>query len=239
MANILSFVSADLDPGAVAPYDPAWYAKTVAQVVWNGSALVDLQGNSWTQVGTVPQVAASGSIPAGAGPFSDSNYYQLGSGTDPLDFASDFSACVVFGIGTIPLAGTTKVFFNNGTANTDGYYLEMTTSGTVDVATDSPAGHKTTVAFVPATQSSVNVACFGRAGLTQLVKMNLSPTLTGPAAPVTPATTTPARIGRYSTTGFFADLTLYELWFSTTTPSDYLFSFIARAIRTRLGITAW
>src|SRR5574340_1492774 len=71
-------------------------AGTVSHVVFNGSSLVDRFGNSWTQNGTVPQVARSGRTPAGAGPFSDANYYSLGTGSDVLDFAGDFSACIVF-----------------------------------------------------------------------------------------------------------------------------------------------
>src|SRR5512137_672945 len=56
---------------------------TVAHVYWNGSALVDIMGNAWTQNGTVPQVAANASPfspgNAGAGPYTSANYYQLGT----------------------------------------------------------------------------------------------------------------------------------------------------------------
>ena len=51
-----TLMSLDLSTtGALIPDD----ANTVAHVYWNGTALVDSKGNSWTMTGTVPQVAVS------------------------------------------------------------------------------------------------------------------------------------------------------------------------------------
>ena len=83
---------------------PAWRkdplfsddANTVAHLYWRNGGLFDSKSNSWSMNGTVPQVASSGKVPPGAGPFSDANFYSLGAGNDVLDFASDFYGVIVW-----------------------------------------------------------------------------------------------------------------------------------------------
>ena len=104
----------------------------MAHVYFNGSQLVDKYGNAWTQNGTVPQVARRGRIPAGAGAFSDANYYSLGTGNDVLDFAGDFSACIVFT--ATDVAAPVKVLFSNGASSVAGYYLQQAAGGAGTIA---------------------------------------------------------------------------------------------------------
>lgn len=89
------------------PLIPETAPNLVSHVYWNGKALVDLASNVWTMNGTVPQTSLSaspfktGSVGAGAGPFSTANYYDLGTGA-PLSFATgDHSICVVFAISSL------------------------------------------------------------------------------------------------------------------------------------------
>lgn len=99
-------------------------AATVAHIYFDGAKLNDTKGNTWTQVGTVPQVAKSGAVPAGAGPFSGSNYYSAGNA---LEQHASFS---IVALVTVANSGTDQQiiskddagaqrnyeFFNYGTA---------------------------------------------------------------------------------------------------------------------------
>lgn len=111
-------------------------AAAVAHVYNPGGGLVDVAGNAWTQVGTVPNVArqslgfASGVFAAGFGPFSGANYFQLGTGPDVLDFSGNFLITIIAKANV----GTSGVMLNdgriNGTPNT-GY----------DAKASNPAGN--------------------------------------------------------------------------------------------------
>jgi hypothetical protein len=74
------------------PYVIAEDAYTYSHNYFDGSSIVSSGAVEFTAVGTPPQVAASGAIPAGAGPFSSSNYYTAG---DNLEQHGDFSVCAL------------------------------------------------------------------------------------------------------------------------------------------------
>jgi hypothetical protein len=111
----------------------------VAHVYWNGTQLVDTKGNSWTQNGTVPQVTANPFTTTryGAGPFSDANTYQLGTGVDVLDLNGDMTVCVVY---TDTVAtGTTHVSNGDYGGSGSGWTMKTSTSFTVSPPTGREA----------------------------------------------------------------------------------------------------
>jgi hypothetical protein len=75
----------------VLPYRIPESANVVAHVWWNGSS-IQQTGSAFAMVGTVPQVAASGSVPAGAGPYSTANYYDAGN---TLEQHASLSVCAL------------------------------------------------------------------------------------------------------------------------------------------------
>jgi hypothetical protein len=213
--------------GPLIPDDPG----TVVHVTWNGSALADSKGNTWTMGGTVPQVAKSGKVPAGAGVFSDSNYYSLGSGNDVLDFAGDFSLCIVFGLAA---GSSLDVMLADITAST-GYYIAANGSNVAQFK----QGVNSYVTVNTLSTTDINVVCVGRAGSALVLKANNGAAVPG-ASTGTPATATIAYLGRFSSTGNAAAREkIYEVWASTSTATDYLFTMIQSRIKTRLGISAW
>ena len=210
-------------------------AGTVAHVVWNGVGIADRFGNSWTQNGTVPQVARAGRTPAGSGPFSDVNYYSLGAGNDVLDFAGDFTIALV-------LSDTNNVGvpMSNGTAATNGYFVR-TSSLRPELVVSNGATTGSASNVGTGLNGSPSVFCCGRTGnllvsMTNLSTLNTSPAVAGA---ITPATATTAKIGRYAAAGLPYTGTVYEAWFSTTTPTEALFNAIQVRVKSKAGITAW
>src|SRR5574341_273032 len=208
-------------PTPIIPED----ANTVAHVWWkDGTGLVDAKGNSWTMNGTVPQIARTIGAPSGAGPFSDANYYALGSGNDVLDFAGDFSCCFV--ITRTVIDATRRIIASDGLDSTSGWYIDTyATSGVVSIVFGAPA----TRTIIGPTANALgtnapNVICAGRAATTGYVKLNLGTLVTAAAGTITPATTVIANLGRYGGGALpDTDGAIMEAWLSTTTPSDALF----------------
>lgn len=206
-------------------------ASAVAHVYFDGAKLVDLKSNAWSMQGTVPQVARSGVNPPGAGPFSGSNYYTLGTGNDVLDFTGAFAAAVVF---TQPSNMViSPVLFTNGVANTNGY-TAMFQGSTVTALYLGAGG--TTASMTAA--SGVNVMCFGYTGTQRGWKLNLNAFQAANATPV-PATSSAAVLGAYNAGGQPVNGTIYEAYFATDAVSDTLCTSIAQAVKAKLGITAW
>lgn len=212
-------------------------AGTVAHVVWRDGQLVDTRGNAWTQNGTVPQVARTAGLPAGAGPFSDANYYTLGTGSDVLDFAGDFSACLVM-IQAATFAATTVMM--NGAYYASGWWINT------DAATHSyafiqsvPGMAYSKYGNAALIDGAVNVLCFGRAGLTGLYKLNLHVLATVAVPSITPGSSYPVYLGVNSPGIEGFNGTILEAWFSTATPSDTLFTALMQQVKQRLGITEW
>jgi hypothetical protein len=174
---------------------------------------VDTKGNAWTQNGTVPQAAPVGAVPPGAGPFSDANYYSLGTGNDVLDFAGDFTITIVFRSGS-----TTS---GNQIANGAAY-------GGVGYAMLEGGGHITgwyvNTQLLPntgvaKTPGNIYVSSFGISGTAFRGLENLGTARSGTAT-VSPATAATAKIGRYESAGAAFDGTILEVRFSTTAATD-------------------
>lgn len=208
-------------------------ANTVVKVVWRNGALVDLRGNAWTQQGTVPQVSRTATTPAGAGPFTSTDYYSLGTGSDVLDFAGDFSICFVFAF-----TGVTGELLANGADLVSGYRVHALPTGLMFDTNGTSTRVRTITANAPIS-GAVNVGCAGRAGSTQAAKLNLGTYTVTAGAQNTPGTSWIAQIGRYTNGTLAFPGTIFEAWISTTTPSDAICTAAAQRVKQRLGITAW
>jgi len=220
--------------------------NTVSHVYFRNGALVDTKGLSWAMQGTVPQVGA-GSIagasktPPSAGPFSDSNYYSLGTGNDVLDFTGDFYCTVVYKLTTLSQCA----LFENGVfgASGEGYILYDIGDSTVFFDTNGPSSAITRNALSPgSTTGVVQVLSGGRtgSGANQLAKFNLQ-TVNSMATPQTTAgTNTQARIGRTSSVANqYVRGVIYEVLWTSTAASDAAFVSQATAVKAKYGITAW
>lgn len=217
-------------------------ASTVAHVMWNGTALVDTFGNSWTQNGTVPQVSKSGKTPAGAGPFSDANYYSLGTGNDVLDFAGDFSVAVVWT--ATGLTDASEVLLVNGVSGASGAgwrIFARHNTGDVICDTFAAASAITRSQTTPNNiKAAVNVICFGRSGTNQIAKCNLNAAITTAGTKTVVGTSQIAKIGRDEPAlNSAGESTIHEVWATSTAASDALFTAIANRVKARAAVTAW
>lgn len=214
----------------------------VSHVFVRGGQIIDPftrginQLSGWVESGSVPRVGPS--VPGGCdgrylvegiGPFSGTNYFTLGSGADVLDFAGDFSVCVLIS----PSATAGQYVFSNENGSTLGYvlYMPLVPNQANFFSRAANAGVQTNnsvVASVP------NVVCFGRVGGVSLVKLNQGTTFSAAMA-FTPDTVDPAILGGLVRWGGL----IYEAWFSILTPSNALFTSIALEVKGRLGVTAW
>ena len=190
-------------------------ANTVAHVYLNGTALVDTKGNSWTKNGTVPQVSANPFTTTryGAGPFSGTNYYSMG--TDVLDFAGDFTLCAV--VSYAPSAGDQYIVMNGvyGAAGS-GWGLYSKTNAVVILDTYAATSTYTRSATANSLATSgPNVICLGRSGDNQYVKANLGTTDVDAGSKTTAGTGIAAVIGTYTSTPWLG--TIYEIY-ATSTP---------------------
>jgi len=172
---------------------------------------IDTRGNAWTQNGTVPAVLGPGPfVPGrvGVGPFSDANYFSLGSGADVLDFSGDFSACFAFFGG--PSASGPGIF-TDGVYNSAGWGVVLTVSGAVNFWTASSAYDLITASTVV---PGPNIACVGRAGSTKYAKLNVGTTASIAAGSMAVGSSGAAMLGRYPVQPYTAPI--YEAWFSST-----------------------
>lgn len=212
-------------------------ANTVCHAWFKAGSIQDTRGCAWAMQGTVPQVARNGATPAGAGPCSDSNYYTAPLGSSLLDLCTgNCSLCVVYAVNPRPAGVTTFSALNGLTA---GYNVAVTATTDRLQAYDASGLINQTA---PANSvTSISVACHGKNGNNLVTKVNLG-TYASQAlsrAFVAAAGVSPM-IGRSQATGgqSFGG-TIYEVWFSTTTPSDAAFTAIQQQIKAKLGITAW
>lgn len=210
-------------------------AGTAAHVWWRNGRLYDVKGNTWTTNGTVPMVARSGKTPAGAGSFSDANYYSLGAGNDALDFAGDCTIVCVF-LAPASVANQ-PVFFANGDGSAaTGYFGHLNATGNLRF------GYAPSLALATANAQvagAVNVACIGYGGGQTRAKLNLGAMASSTVAHWAAATTVAAQLGRYTSATFAFGSTIYELWASSTAMTDALATSIANRVKSKAGITAW
>jgi len=182
---------------------------------------------AWTTNGTVPKTTISQSAPRGfgaehrgSGPFSDANYWSLGAGSDVLDFASDYTMCVIFN----PTSVAAQSFFYDNSANPagTGHYTTLQAGGAVSYAAQSHGIVTTTNVAVLGT---TNVACGGRdlGALLMRARLNNGVVAEAAASAGGGSTSAVAYLGRYSTsTGYAYNGTISEVYFTTTKASSAL-----------------
>lgn len=223
--------------GAFSMYGPAIPddGNEVTHVYWTGLALADTKGLAWTKQGSPPMVAPSGFIPPGFGPASASNRYSLGSGSDVLDFTGDFTACVVF---TGASLTTFQQYVSDGQYQVAGWYMAMAQNG-VPYIYFNTTGVATPINPANSPVAGLNVMCAGRAGANGLIKLNAGATATNSAGTITAATGIAAQIGCGSINQDPHLGTLYEVWITTDTPTDALFTSVVNAVKSKYAINAW
>ena len=192
-------------------------ANCVAHVYWRNGALVDSKGNSWTMNGTVPQTGSAGSIPPGAGPFSDANYYSLGSGADVLDFSGDFTSTFVY---FTPIGSVDGWMFSNGSAlGSPGWAFNWANgSGTTTLYISGTATPDASPSYG---DGALCVTVAGRSGTNSGCRTNAG-TYRSVVVPTTFDSTSSAKIGRYNTAGIPFGGVMLECYFTTTAISSSL-----------------
>jgi hypothetical protein len=208
-------------------------ANTVCHAYFDGVAIRDTKGCAWTMNGTVPQVSRNGKTPGGGGVFSDSNFYALGTGSDGLDFAGDFSVCIV----ATGAATATRVMTQNTNGSSQGYSLQ-TEAGRKCRITTWPAGLSADTGNATAA-GEVFACCVGRGDGKIRSKLNLGALVEVTSNVQTPAAANAAQIGKWPTAGFPWDGLIYEVWFSSTPATDANFTAIQQRVKLRAQITAW
>jgi hypothetical protein len=204
-------------------------ANVQCHMWWDGSAMQKTGACSPSMVGTVPQVASSGTLgappytPAGAGPFSSANYYRDTGGWDPS--GAHMVAVAFVGPSGSPTADLVGDFVNG----TSGWRL-LLFSGAAFLDTWSPALTRQTVtAYVV---GAVNVVCGGYSGTQQVSRMNLGTTQTTTVSMWPPASSTDARVG-YSSSAFGG--TVLEVYYTSTAASAANCAAIANQVKARSG----
>lgn len=201
-----------------------------------GSTWACVTGGPLTKTGTVSSDSSTALFPSGlsalsrvsVGTFSDSNYFTLGSGDDVLDFAGDFSACLVYA----PVAHG-GIVFSNGLALNDGYYIHADSAQTYVVFNRSGAAD--VINETASTLGGPNILCFGRTGSTIVSQLNAGTYRTASAGTITPGTTRTAYFGRNNSAGNGFSGHLYEMWFTTTAPTEAAFTAIQQRFLTQAG----
>lgn len=207
---------------------------SAAHIYWNGTALVDLRGNAYTMAGTVPQVAAVPPLPAGGGSYSAVNYYQTPANVDVFDQAGDFAAYAVFRLPATGLINAIVAARNAGA--TTGWMAFLTATGTGQLTTyPTTAAAAATVNVASTTE--LNVLCWGRAGTTVGVKLNLGDYVTAGPATIATTTDTPTRIGLGVTGTLPFTGVLFEVGLAQVPVSDAWCSAVAQSVKAKLGTT--
>jgi hypothetical protein len=202
---------------------------TVSHVYWNGTTLVDTKGNTWTTNGTPTQSLSpvifrngfSATAQYGASNFwwSNGRNYILGTGSDVLDFAGDFTLVVIYS-NYPPSDYSSHIFSNSGAGDASGYRLTSSydsTKKTDLIVANTP----TKSILMPGEILGLNIICAGVSGTTLMGRTNLGAwtTATGASSRV-PGTDTPAIIGSLGANYPFTSGILYEFLAASTTPSD-------------------
>jgi hypothetical protein len=201
-------------------------AAAVSHIVWNGAGLVDRKGLAWTMTGTVPQRAQQAARPAGAGAFSDANYYATTAIGDPFDFAGDYTVHVLCQPTTT--AGN-QVLIHSGPSGTSGFYLQLA-SGTLWHGVSTP-GAVSAQTGGTVLVGQLNVLSFGRAGGNIYVKANGSTTGVTAAAAAVSSSGVATTLGRYSAGAQPFSGTIYEVLATTTAWSESAVLAVHRRIR--------
>jgi hypothetical protein len=184
----------------IIPDDPSY----VSHVYWDGQTIHDSRVSltTWTQVGVVPQNAQSltAGYPAGAGLFSDANYYAASAASDSLDSTGDRFGCIVF----IPPVtdATNRVLLNNGNSGVAGYTVQIVgTTGVFSFTSAVPAAQGVSSANT-VVSGVINVGCWWRTGNNIFSQLNLGAVaVTAAGAAEVSGTANVMKIGRYEAGG--------------------------------------
>lgn len=176
-------------------------ANTLLHVVFDGSGPIDGKSNTITTTGAVPQVAPSGAVPAGAGPFSDANYYTVA--VAGLNAATNMTGVVIFKATSLT---NNPIITSAGV----GYAEVLQATGRAIFG----GGGLTTINS--ASTGQFVIVCFGRAGTTAWIQMNNG---SAASAANTPALTSTVYVGRYSSTSFALSGTVYEVLYGSAAAS--------------------
>lgn len=216
---------------------PDTITGTACHFWWDGIAIRETKGCSWSMAGSVPQLGRNGRLAAGAGPYAAGNRYQLGTGIDALDFTGAWWACFIFRPSDIT---TDQYFFSNSDHSSVGYAFRIASSS-VRLVQWAPTAIQSIPANAPIV-NVVNVVCGGWDGSSSLIsKLNLGTIRSqAGAGAIAPATSSPARIGQTSTGALPATgSVLFEGVLVSGTPSDSVFTVIQQTVKSKLAITAW
>jgi hypothetical protein len=201
-------------------------AGKITHVYFTGTAIADtLSACNWTQIGTVPQVAAvpAYGLPPGAGPFSGTNAYKCdpnGNGNDPTDFAADFTCTA-----SVSVDASETIYdyiFANYTNNAAGYYLQFAANGRMVASFHWATNNQATADQSIAPGGRPMVISWGRVGNTGWMQHDRNWTSTIAITTVTPATSAIAYLGRGLSANGWKGL-IYEFYCTSATPTDALF----------------
>ncbi len=209
----------------------------VCRLTFAGGQAID-PFNVWTRVGSpgAPGLATGAGVREGAGPFTDSDYWQLGAGPDPLDFAGNFSGAVVFMM--VAALAAEQALFSNGHPNQNGYYASLNSAPEGALVTSQSGALQAAIGAAALSFNVPHVVCFGRSDGMIYVKQDLQAIASSVTSGQTPAVAVPARLGRHDAAGSaFASGYILELWLSTQPASDALFAAIANDVKATLGTT--
>jgi hypothetical protein len=207
-------------------------SQVVGHVYWDGTRLIDSIGNNWVMNGTVPMVqgdTASGT-PAGAGPFSDTNYYSL-PGSALSGSANGFMIVCVFSMSSI--SGTQTICTENNAGHTNGYWAQVGTGTPSMVLAGTPVQ-----APVNASLGQISVLAFSRTGVgnNNIIRASTSPTTALASAGFVAEVAAGAFLGRFNGAGqpFNAGV-IYEVWWSNQAGTANNLATLVYAITTALG----
>ena len=185
---------------------------TVGTSTYNATSPVPVKTRRW---GAAPSGGATGTL-------GTSSFFRLPTGSNVLDFAGDWSACVVV-VPTAEDISATSIYASNGVSQgTPGWQLVNETGST------RLFGNSGTAVDVAATAGQLNVICFGKTGGNLALKVNDLPMKLA-AGTITPSGSE-SRIGMHWDYAIGFGGTIYEAWFSTTSPTDGLFTSIVNSI---------
>jgi lysophospholipase L1-like esterase len=176
-------------------------------------------------------VPAVGSIPPGAGPFTTSNYYSLGAGSDVMDFASSFSVIVIGKLTSIPDPYATAILDSN--LSTSGWVSQITPTGNLAQFYAWPNLHLGVVGGI--SFGPIFVLCAGMASGIGYTKLSGATTL-AKVLTYTQDSTGVVRIGSMASSNRWNG-TIYEIMATSTPASENFFSQIINQVGKRLKIS--
>lgn len=189
---------------------------TISHVYWDGNQLVDTKKLAWVRVGTPIVMPETPGFPSRVYPFSDANYYSLGSGASVLNFDGPFTFHIIFSYS----GAVQEIPFSCSAANgSNGFCISLT--GTTLNAIYQPSSYATTLPDTrtdPWICSTGITTASGIAGnMMFLLNGKLLKNFSG--VTYTKNSNAPVYIGRYASTGLPFLHGVYEVMCSTRAPT--------------------